>query len=314
MTRKNVAASKASPKRDPAYDWAVALDQYLDLHDELMQCQAAMTNALVVNNDKQAWLDSFPDMDPSLRGILADPYPDSEQAVKAVRIGTEWLLMRYKNIWEVAPIPHWMIPSLIERAIREGTWAQGYDMSLGIATTIVHVSKQLDNRVPKRAYAEVFERGGDIRAAWSELDRTRFILPRSRSDFSSITLHIRQGASKEDALEALNRAWPQVEKIAGRPPGKRSRGKPIDYQAHVDLYCMWQTWHKKTGQGKRRFIDALSVDLTTGERQLQLAHWPTLPSEQDMRKQLKSACAWLEPDNNVPTTLNAYIEQLQPNS
>jgi len=69
MTRKNVAASKASPKRDPAYDWAVALDQYLDLHDELMQCQAAMTNALVVNNDKQAWLDSFPDMDPSLRRL-----------------------------------------------------------------------------------------------------------------------------------------------------------------------------------------------------------------------------------------------------
>jgi len=320
MTRKNVATSKVSPKRNPAYDWAVALDQYLDLHADLMQCRDALPpgfdmSLLPVRTHTGK---DFIQYDAALSEIQAQapsmPPDLAERGSAVLHDGIKWLRLRYDGLWSNAPIPKWFIDPLIQRAIGSSKWVEAYECTNYISTGAVAIGPEEPiSRALHQTYAEVRAEADDHQPAWTELDENRFVLPHDKSEFTTVTLYISHGADKDDAVEALTRAWPHIEQAIGRPlgkqqpkPGKRAGGRLPNYMEYVTLYQAWNDWRKEHGPHDiRGFYDAVL------DSKIIIPHWKDkLPyTDAGIKGQLSKARRMFEPDSRVPARLEDYIEQ-----
>lgn len=319
MPKKRTPQPKIRAASDPAYNWAVALDQYLDLHGDLIQCRDALPpsfdmSLLPVQTHTGKDFIQYDTALPEIRANTSSMPSDLvERGSVVLQDGIRWLCLRYDRIWSNPPIPKWLIDPLIHWAIRSSSWVEAYESSVFINAGALVIESEPINRALHQTYAEIRTEAGDRQPVWTELDENKFVLPHDKSEFTTVTLYISRGADKDDAVEALARAWPHVEEVIGRPlgkrqpkPGKNAGGRLPSYTEYVALYQAWEDWRKTHGRSDTRgFYDAVL------NHKITISHWQDAPPQTDagIKGQLGKARRWLEPNSYVPASLKDYMEQ-----
>lgn len=222
-----------------------------------------------------------------------------------------WLKRRYSGLWAEAPfIAEYYLDHALGVAISRGNIGAAFNSFVLPVLNMRHVDVSVfdDARMMKAPWES------PLPAVWSSYV-TETVTDthhwKQATDYVPrhpvLALHLNPGATKKEAMRALERDWSRVAPYIEKQLGTGPRGPKDDYQIDVDLYAAWRAW-ERTGRKRRDFIKAYNA---RGPDRWRLPSWGDDYdiSERGVTKRLRKACQWLAPRVNAdtPASLTAHL-------